>query len=69
VNCIAINGKSNRNATVSRMSLSLLFFIIINFLISLTLLATVLYTLLAAAYFLFNLLLFEISKLRHHYNG
>lgn len=43
VNCIAINGMSNRNATVSRMNLSLLFFIIINFLISLTLLLTVSY--------------------------
>lgn len=32
VNCIAINGMSNRNITVSTMPISLLFFIIINFL-------------------------------------
>jgi len=41
VNCIAINGMSNRIAEVSTMMISLLFCIIINVLISLTLLATV----------------------------
>jgi hypothetical protein len=35
VNCIAINGMSNRSATVSKMMLSLLFCIIINIFISL----------------------------------
>ncbi len=33
VNCIAINGMSNRNITVSTMPISLLFFIMINFLL------------------------------------
>ena len=41
VNCIAINGMSNRIAEVSTIMISLLFCIIINVLISLTLLATV----------------------------
>ncbi len=43
VNCIAINGISNRIADVSTMMISLLFCIIINVFISLTLLATVVY--------------------------
>lgn len=41
VNCIAIKGISNRIAGVSRMIISLLFFIIRNVFISLRLLATV----------------------------
>jgi len=41
VNCIAINGMSNRIAEVSTIKISLLFCIIINVLISFTLLATI----------------------------
>ena len=40
VNCIAINGISNRSATVTITPISLLFFIIINVLICITLLIT-----------------------------